>query len=140
MTPEQVMKKSPVQVTKVPTGQQNNHLLSTENGMEKLLEGDWTSGALRFRVSYQFDAGRHLAAVDLEILDDSQALDVLNALSERYGKPEREDNGTLMSRNWTTPTDAIEFLGPLLPFKGHTKGFHGRVIYVSRKNAASNGL
>lgn len=139
MTPGQVAKKSPVQVTEVVGDEQNNHMLTTERGMHKLLEGDWTSGVFRFHVSYQFDAARHLAAVDLEILDDGQAMDVANALVGRYGKPEREDNGSLVSRNWTTPTETIEFLGPLLPYKGN-KGFHGKIIYVSRKNSANTGL
>ncbi len=115
MTPEQLMKKAPVSVTKVPAEERSQHEgLTTEGGMIPLLQSDWNSGSFRFHVCYRFDAGKHLSAIDLEILDDSQATDVANALTGKYGKPESESGPGYMlaSRNWTTQDETIEFLGP----------------------------
>src|ERR1700688_187290 len=139
MTPEQVVKKSPTPVKKVaPEDRDQGGHLTIEKGMPNLLEGDWTSGAFKFHVTYRFDARRHLSAVDLEILEDGQAMDVANALSDRYGKPDQEIGGITLARIWRTPREQIEYLGPLLPFKDEhgteQKGFHGMVMYVWRRN------
>ncbi len=140
MTPEQVIKKSPVRLSRVPAAEADKHLnTSDEKGLASTLEGDWTSGSFRFHAYFQFDAGRHLAAVDLEIPDDAVAVDVANALEKKYGQPTREDNSTPMFRSWETPSDIIYFHGPLPPFR-EAKGFHGSVTYLSRKGIDNSKL
>lgn len=144
MTPEQVIKKSPVKISKLGAdeqAEQEHQALTTEKGMTALLESDWASGAFRFHALYRFDASRHLSAIDLTILDDSQARDVANALSQKYGKPDEESGpgDMLPLRRWTTPSETIQYTGPLISQFGQ-KGFHGWVVYISRKNAAANGM
>jgi hypothetical protein len=110
MTQEQVSVASGKTTLLAPEEQSAN---SAANSLETaLLQAPYSSGQYQFDVIFSFDKSKGtLAHVKLKLINTDRAVELLGSLRTKYGKPENEKSGDVLSyATWYSGGDQISYV------------------------------
>jgi hypothetical protein len=115
MAPDEVIKASGGQAAPVTDHTAPHGALNDLDNTELLLKAPYEAGRYKFTASFYFNKADHrLSAIEL-VLDKDQlsplGVELLNSLTQKYGKPIKEQDTPLLRRaEWQTDSESVTFL------------------------------